>query len=106
MESYEPFDGATAFTTNPNEYLNKAHYLKVNRHFTRKFWRTRQNRQIHINKAWENLTDADIKDFDRITTMAIKYQDTIRAIQKERQLMDNNTLLNVLAQATGNSLGR
>ena len=106
VESYEPFDGATAFTTNPNEYLNKAHYLKLIGILPESFDELGKTAKIHINKAWENLTDADIKDFDRITTMAIKYQDTIRAIQKERQLMVNNTLLNVLAQATGNSLGR
>lgn len=106
VESYEPFNGATAFTTNPNEYLNKAYYLKMVGILPESFDELGKNAKVHIHKAWENLTDADIKDFDRITAMAIKYQDTIRAIQKKRQLMDNNTLLNVLAEATGNSLGR
>ena len=106
VESYEPFNGATAFTTNQNEHLNKAYYLKLIGILPESFDELGKNAKIHINKAWENLTDADIKDFDRITAMAIKYQDTIRSIQKKRQLMDNNTLLNVLAEATGNSLGR
>ncbi len=104
VESYEPFNGATAFTTCAGEYLNKAHYLKAIGILPESFDELGKNAKIHINKAWENLTDADIKDFDRITTMAIKYQDTIRAIQKERRLMDNKALLDVLAQATGNSL--
>ena len=44
-----------------------------------------KNAKIHINKAWENLTDSDIKNFDLITATAIKYQDIIRAMQKEQQ---------------------
>ncbi|MCM1323591.1 MAG: hypothetical protein NC218_05470 [Acetobacter sp.] len=104
VESYEPFNGATAFATGSNEYLNKAYYLKMIGILPESFDELGKTAKVHIHKAWENLTDADIKDFDRITTMAIKYQDTIRSIQKERRLLDNNALLNVLAQATGNSL--
>ncbi len=104
VESYDTFDGATAFTTSSGEYLNKAYYLKLIGILPESFDELGKNAKVHINKAWENLTDADIKDFDRITAMAIKYQDVIRAIQKERRLMDNNALLNVLAQATGNSI--
>lgn len=104
VESYEPFNGATAFTTNPNEYLNKTYYLKMIGILPESFNELGKNAKIQINKAWESLTDADIKDFDRITTVAIKYQDIIRSIQKERRLLDNNALLDVLAQATGNSL--
>ncbi len=104
VESYEPFDGATAFTTSSGEYLNKAFYLKMIGILPESFDELGKNAKIHINKAWENLTDADLKYFDRITAMAIKYQEDIRAIQKERRLLDNNALLNVLAQATGNSL--
>ncbi len=104
VESYEPFNGATAFTTDSNEFLNKAYYLKMVGILPESFDELGKTAKVHINKAWENLTDADLKDFDRVTTMAIKYQDIIRSIQKERRLLDNNALLNVLAQATGNSL--
>lgn len=104
VESYEPFNGATAFTTDQNEFLNKAYYLKMVGILPESFDELSKNAKIHINKHWENLTDADLKDFNRVTTMAIKYQDVIRSIQKERRLLDNNALLNVLAQATGNSL--
>lgn len=104
VESYEPFDGTTAFTTSEEEYLNKSYYLKMIGILPESFDELGKHAQIHINKAWENLSHADIKDFDRITNIAIKYQDVVRSIQKEKQLMDNNALLNVLAQATGNSL--
>lgn len=104
VESYEPFNGATAFTTGANEFLNKAYYLKMIGILPESFDELGKTAKPHINKAWENLTDADIKYFDRITNIAIKYQDIIRSIQKERRLLDNNALLNVLAQATGNSL--
>ncbi len=104
VETYEPFNGATAFTTGPNEYLNKSYYLKLIGILPESFDELGKTAKVHINKAWENLTDADIKDFDRITSMAIKYQDCIRTIQKERRLLDNKALLDVLAQATGNSL--
>lgn len=98
VESYEPFDGALAFTTAPDEYLNKSYYLKMIGILPESFDELGKNAKIHINKAWENLTSADIKDFDRITNIAIKYQDVVRSIQKERRFMDNAALLNVLAQ--------
>lgn len=104
VESYEPFDGATAFTTSQNEHLNKAFYLKMKGILPESFDELSKNAKIHINKLWSNLTDADIKDFDRLTAMAIKYQDVIRSIQKERHILDNNAILNVIAQTNGNSL--
>lgn len=89
VESYEPFDGATAFTTTQDEYLNKSYYLKLIGILPENFDELGKNAKIHINKAWEHLTDADLKDFNCITAIAIKYQDTIRAIQKEYRALDN-----------------
>lgn len=85
IEDYNQFDGATAFTTNQNEYLNKSYYLKMIGILPESFDELGKNAKIHINKAWENLTDSDIKNFDLITATAIKYQDIIRAMQKEQQ---------------------
>lgn len=98
VESYEPFDGATAFTTNEDEYLNKSYYLKMIGILPENFDEFGKHAKIHINKAWENLCDADVKDFDGITKIAIKYQDIVRSIQKEKQMMDSNALLQVLSQ--------
>ncbi len=98
IESYEPFDGATAFMTSPDEYLNKSYYLKMIGILPESFDELGKNAKEHINKSWNTLTQADIKDFTRITSMAIKYQDVVRSIQKERRMMDNAALLNVLAQ--------
>lgn len=104
IESYDPFDGATAFATAPDEYLNKSYYLKMVGILPENFDELGKSAKEQINKAWKNITDADEKDFDNITKMAVKYQDVIRKIQKERRMLDNNALLNVLAQATGESL--
>lgn len=98
IESYEPFDGATAFATNSDEYFNKAHYLKMINILPESFNELGKHAKIHINKAWENLSQADLKVFDRLTSIAIKYQDVIRSIQKERQMMDTNTLLTIVSQ--------
>ena len=57
-----------------------------------------KNAKEHVNKAWNNLTPADIKDFSRITSMAVKYQDVVRGIQKQRRMLDSAALLNVFAQ--------
>lgn len=94
----EPFDGATIFTTGPNEYLNKSCYLKLIGILPESFDELGKNAKIHINKAWDRLTEADHKNFDRITNIAIKYQDVIRSIQKKRKMMDNSSILQVFAQ--------
>jgi len=98
IENYEPFDGATAFTTSPDEYLNKSYYLKMVGILPESFDELGKNAKEHVNKAWNNLTPADIKDFSRITSMAIKYQDVVRGIQKQRRMLDSAALLNVFAQ--------
>lgn len=94
----EPFDGATTFTTEPNEYLNKACYLKLIGILPESFDELGKNAKPHINKAWNSLTEADHKNFDRITNIAIKYQDVIRQIQKKRKMMDSSSILQVIAQ--------
>ncbi len=99
LESYEPFDGATAFSTTPDEHLNKSYYLKLIGILPESFDELGKNAKEHINKAWSTLTAADIKDFTRITSTAVKYQDIIRNIQKQRQLMDPAALLTVFAQS-------
>lgn len=98
VESYEPFDGATAFTTGPDEYLNKSYYLKLINLLPESFDELGKNAREHINKTWSTLTPADIKDFNRITAMAIKYQNVIRSIQKERRVLDNSVILQAVAQ--------
>lgn len=85
VEDYEPFDGTMEFATTPNEYLNKAYYLKMIGSIPESFDELGKNAKAHINKAWENLTGSDIKNFDLIRATAIKYQDVIRAIQKKEQ---------------------
>ncbi|MBR2273232.1 MAG: hypothetical protein IJ864_00115 [Alphaproteobacteria bacterium] len=84
IESYEPFDGAMAFATTPNEYLNKSYYLKMIGSLPENFDELGKNAKNYINKAWENLTSSDIKNFDLVTATAIKYQDIIRTLQKEK----------------------
>ena len=59
-----------------------------------------KNAKEKVNKTWATLTDADIKTFDRITSTAIKYQDVIRGIQKRRHIMDDNAILNAMAEFT------
>ena len=98
LESYEPFDGATAFATAPDEHLNKSYYLKLIGILPESFDELGKNAKEHINKAWGTLTAADIKDFTRITSTAVKYQDIIRNIQKQRRMMDTTALLNSFAQ--------
>ena len=98
IESYEPFDGATAFATSPDEYLNKSYYLKMIGLLPESFDELGKNAKEHINKTWNSLTPADIKDFSRITGTALKYQDIVRDIQKQRRMMDPAALLTVFAQ--------
>ena len=98
VESYEPFDGATAFTTTPDEYLNKSFYLKMIGILPESFDELGKNAKDHVMKAWNTLTPADLKDFTRISKTAVKYQDVIKDIQKKRKMMDSVTLLNTFAQ--------
>ena len=57
-----------------------------------------KNAKEKVSKTWSTLTDADIKNFDRITSTAIKYQDEIRDIQKKRHMMDDNAILHAMAE--------
>lgn len=94
----ELFDGATAFSTGPNEYLNKACYLKLIGILPESFDELCKSANKQIDKAWYTLTEADHKNFDRITNIAIKYQDVIRSVQKKRKMMDSSSILQVIAQ--------
>ena len=98
VESYEPFDGVTAFATSENEYLNKAYYLKSRNILPESFDEFGKNAKIHINKAWKSLSPNDIADFNNITTTAVKYQSLIRSVQKQKEMLDNNAILSSLAE--------
>ena len=100
VEDYIPFDGATQFTTDENEYLNKTYYLKMVKILPESFDELGKGAKEKVNKVWSSLTDADIRNFDRITSTAIKYQDEIRAIQKRRHIMDDNAILHAMAEHT------
>lgn len=98
VESYDTFDGATEFATNPNEHLNKSYYLKLIGILPENFNELGKNAKQQINKVWSRLTEADLKNFDRLTSIAIKYQDTIREIQKKKHAMDNNAILQAIEE--------
>ena len=98
VEDYIPFDGATQFTTEDDEYLNKTYYLKMMGILPESFDELGKNAKEKVSKTWSTLTDADIKNFDRITSTAIKYQDEIRDIQKKRHMMDDNAILHAMAE--------
>ncbi len=83
VESHEPFDGATAFATNDDEYLNKSHYLKWIGILPENFDEFGKNAQAIIKKEWRGLSETELAQFDSITKMAIKYQHIIRSIQKQ-----------------------
>ncbi|MBQ2883893.1 MAG: hypothetical protein IJE43_09010 [Alphaproteobacteria bacterium] len=100
VEDYTPFDGATEFATSDDEYLNKSYYLKLIGILPESFDELGKNAKEKVTKTWATLTDADIKTFDRITSTAIKYQDIIRNIQKRRHIMDDNAILNAMAEFT------
>lgn len=100
VENYTPFDGAIEFATGEEEYLNKSYYLKMIGILPESFDELGKNAKEKVNKTWATLTDADIKTFDRITSTAIKYQDVIRGIQKRRHIMDDNAILNAMAEFT------
>ena len=98
VESYEPFDGVTAFATNENEYLNKAYYLKSRNILPESFDEFGKSAKIIINKAWKSLSPNDLTDFNNITTTAVKYQGLIRSVQKQKEMLDNNSILSSLAE--------
>ncbi len=83
IESHEPFDGATAFSTDNNEYLNKCHYLKWLGVLPESFNEFSKNAKNIIFKEWSDLSDTELAQFDNITKMAIKYQPIIRSLQKK-----------------------
>ena len=83
VESHEPFDGATAFTTNDKEYLNKSHYLKWLGVLPENFNEFGKKAKEVIMKEWKELSSTEIAQFDSITKMAIKYQHIIREIQNQ-----------------------
>ena len=82
VESHEPFDGATAFSTDNNEYMNKAHYLKWLGVLPESFDEFSKNAKNTIFREWEELSDTELAQFDSITKMAIKYQSIVRSIQQ------------------------
>lgn len=98
VEDYTPFDGATQFSTDEDEYLNKTYYLKLMRILPESFDELGKGAKDKVTKIWSTLTDADIRNFDRITTTAIKYQDEIRDIQKKRHIMDDSAILHAMAE--------
>lgn len=102
VESHEPFDGATAFSTDNNEYLNKCHYLKWLGVLPESFDEFGKNAKATIFREWEDLSDTELAQFDNITKMAIKYQSIIRSIQrKEKQdHLDTCAILNMHYQQT------
>ncbi len=81
-EGDDIFDGATAFTTGPNEYMNKSFYLKMIGILPESFDELGKNAKEHVMKAWNTLTPADLKQFNQITQTAVKYQNIINEIQK------------------------
>ena len=98
VESYTPFDGVTAFSTSENEYLNKSYYLKLKNILPENFDEFDKNAKFHIYKAWKTLSPNDLAEFSNITRMAVKYQKEIRAVQKQKEMLDNNAILSSLAE--------
>lgn len=85
VENYEPFDGLTAFATNEKEHLNKSYFLKLIGKLPESFDELGKNAPEQIKKVWNTLEVGDINKFKNITNTAIRYQNPIRALQKERQ---------------------
>ena len=100
VESKEPFDGATAFTTDKNEYLNKSYYLKWLGVLPENFNEFGKNAKSKILKEWEGLSDTELAQFDNITKMAIKYQPLIRSIQQKEKSehLDTSAILTMHQQ--------
>ena len=105
VESEEPFDGATAFTTNQDEYLNKCYYLKLLEILPENFDEFSKTAKATVQKEWKELSDTDLADFASITTMAIKYQTEIRKLQKQKGKnlnFDHDEILNIISQNSNN----
>lgn len=103
VESNEPFDGATAFTTNQDEYLNKCHYLKLIGVLPENFDEFSKTAKSTVQKEWKELSDTDLADFSSITTMAIKYQAEIRNLQKhnhDKHNLGHDEILNLISENT------
>ena len=104
-ESEEPFDGATAFTTNQDEYLNKCYYLKLLEILPENFNEFSKTAKATVQKEWKELSETDLADFASITTMAIKYQTEIRNLQKQKgknQNLDHDEILDIISQNSHN----
>ena len=84
-----PFDGVTAFSTHEHEHLNKCCYLKLLGILPENFDETEQYAKARINKAWQTLTPIDLKNFNKITETAIRYQEVIREKQIEEKNKDD-----------------
>ena len=48
--------------------------------------------ETHIKKIWNALEAADVEKFKDITNTAIRYQDVIRNLQRDKQREDTNDL--------------
>ena len=101
VESYDPFDGKTAFATNPDEYLNKNYYLKAIGVLPESFDEMSKNAKAEVDEMWNNLTPADIRRFNRITETAIKYEPVIKSLQTKLKMLDNNVVMNMIAENEG-----
>jgi hypothetical protein len=102
VESEEPFDGATAFTTNQDEYLNKCHYLKLIGVLPENYDEFSKTAKATVQKEWKELSDTDLADFRSITRMAIKYQSEIRKLQKNNHEhnLDHDEILSLISENT------
>jgi len=92
VESYDPFDGLTAYSTNDKEYLNKNFFLKMIGKLPESFDELGKNAEEHVKKIWNTLAPADVDKFKNITNTAIRYQDIIRKLQKEKQTRDSQSI--------------
>jgi len=90
IDDYDtPFDGATAFSTNGNEHLNKCCYLKLIGILPENFDEMDKGAKARVNKAWYSLTPMDIENFNKITEAAIRYQEVIREKQRAEKEKDD-----------------
>lgn len=97
VENYTPFDGVTAFATNEKEYLNKSYFLKMLGKIPESFDELGKGAETYVKKVWGTLEAADVEKFRDITNTAIRYQDVIRNLQKEKQREDTEDLEKKLA---------
>ena len=101
VEQEEPFDGATAFSTDQDEYLNKCYYLKLLEILPENFDEFSKTAKATVQKEWKELSDTDLADFANITTMAIKYQTEIRKLQKHNQdkhNLNHDEILSIISE--------